>query len=277
MIESQKQNYSGVLLLTGALIGLGVAFFEAVFVRSLPEASIASVNGAAISKNEFNHTLLVLSQGRAGPLTQTERKQVLESMIDNELLLQRANQLGLAQSHPELRRALIRAMITFILDNADRAEPSEATLRTFYQEHRARFQISERLQLRRLYFSLEHKAQAEQAAAKLKQGVAFSQLKGDDIIEPPRQPVPLETLYQYLGKAMTLKASEMKVGQPSPMLITDRGYFFLLVEKKIAAQVPLFSKVKQQIKREWEVYQDGELLENYIKTLRSQARIEINQ
>lgn len=275
--EKKSRKYSAIVLLFGALAGLGLAFFEAIFLRPLPEASIASVNGEVISKSEFNHVLFILSQGRANPLSADEKQRVLEGMIDNALLVQRANQLGLAQSHPELRLALIQAMISFILDNADRKEPSQEALKDFFQKNKILFQVSERLQVRRLYFFPENKARALQAGQKIKRGVAFSKIKDDRVIELPRQVVPLKTLHQYLGKAITAKARQMKVGQPSEMISTDAGYFFLLVEKKFPALTPTFEAIKSRVKTEWRVHQDRVSEKNYIKALHEQASIKINQ
>ena len=281
-----KRGFSagrGALLLA-AVLGLGLAFAEGLYFKPIPKASVALVNGIAISTNEYNHALLVLSQARRSAVSAEDRKHVLQTMIDNELLLQKAKALGLSQSHPEIRRALIQAMVNFILDNSSStATPTDEELKAFHQKHRAWFQASERLQVKRIYFSRENKARAQvvaQALAReINQGRAFAKLqkKGEHSIALPSQPVPLETLTLYLGRELTRIASTLQVGKPSAMIETENGFYFLLVEKKLPALIPPFAQIKEQVKRQYKVSQDEKMLQDYIKNLRRQAQIEVQE
>lgn len=270
----QQPLWSAVLL-GAAMLGLGAAFVEAVFFKPLPPASVASVNGKGIAENEFQHVLSVVGQGRTKALSERERGELLSRMIDNELLLQKANQLGLAQTHPAMRRALIEAMIEFVLDRAEKTPPRDEVLRSFYKKHKSWFQISERLQVQRLYFTLENKTQVARAIAQIKKGVPFSKIKSDEVAQPPNYPVPLETLAQYLGGDMVAIAQKMKEGSVSAPIETLRGIFLLRLNKRLPAQSPAFDKVKEQVARQYMRYQDEQALQDYIKELRATARIQI--
>lgn len=265
------------LLLLAAAAGLSVAFFEAVTLKKIPPNNIASVNNVSISRSDYNHALLVLSRVRRAQISPADKEHILNVMIDNELLYQRAIELGLARSHAEIRRTLVQAMVNFALENSTNQTPSDDELRKFYQKNKKWFELGERLLVRRIYVSLDKPRKAEKIAAALKNGAKFEKLiaESDDAIEVPVRLLPIETLYQYLGAQLALVSQKLQIGKPSEMITTASGFYFLLVKARKPSSIPKFDKIKKEVARRYQTSQDEKALLDYVKNLRSRAKIKI--
>ena len=74
--------------------------------------------------------------GKSGnSLTVTERKSVIELLIDEELLLQRAQSTGTFSADPAVRNAIVQAVIDKIVADFQSQPVSTQQLIRFYNEH----------------------------------------------------------------------------------------------------------------------------------------------
>jgi hypothetical protein len=130
------------------LAGAAIAVF---YIVRTPDAvgptadAIAWVNDRPISRSSYENALQAVAGDRkSGTLRQDDRERVLQRLIDQELLIDRAIEIGLPERDPQIRNQLATAMIAFLVrraeDEATAAE--EAELRAFYAEQRFRFERS---------------------------------------------------------------------------------------------------------------------------------------
>lgn len=125
------------LTVVGIVLGLWAAIDEAKLTRFAHRDAAALVNGQPISRDDVDRAFVSLSTDRRTPLTQDDRAKVLERLIEDELLAQRAVALGLASSDPNARKVLVRSLIDSIVLTQ---EPlAEADLRRFYEANRSVF------------------------------------------------------------------------------------------------------------------------------------------
>jgi hypothetical protein len=132
------------------LAGAAIAVFYIVRTPDAVEPAadaIAWVNDRPISRSSFENALQAVAGDRkSGTLRQDDRERVLQRLIDQELLIDRAIELGLPERDPQIRNQLVTTMIAFLVrraeDEATAAE--EAELRAFYEEQRFRFERSAR-------------------------------------------------------------------------------------------------------------------------------------
>jgi hypothetical protein len=130
------------------LAGAAIAVFYIVRTPDAVEPAadaIAWVNDRPISRSSFENALQAVAGDRkSGTLRQDDRERVLQRLIDQELLIDRAIELGLPERDPQIRNQLVTTMIAFLVrraeDEATAAE--EAELRAFYEEQRFRFERS---------------------------------------------------------------------------------------------------------------------------------------
>ena len=128
---------------------LAGAVLAVVYIARAPETApptadaVAWVHERPISRESYESALrAVASDRKGGVLEAGDAERVLDRLIDQELLIDRAIELGLHERDPQLRNQLATAMIDFLVrraeDEAD--EATEAELRDYYQAERFRFE-----------------------------------------------------------------------------------------------------------------------------------------
>ena len=136
------------LLAGGMLVGAALAVFYIVRVPETAEPAtdaVAWVNDRPIFRASYENALQAVAGDRKdGTLRQDDRERVLQRLIDQELLIDRAIELGLHERDPQIRNQLATAMIDFLVRRAedDASAADEAELRAFYEEQHFRFERS---------------------------------------------------------------------------------------------------------------------------------------
>jgi len=142
------------VLAGGMLVGAALAVFYIVRIPETPEPTtadvVAWVNDRPIVRSSYENALQAVAGDRkGGTLRDDDRERVLQRLIDQELLIDRAVELGLHERDPQIRNQLATAMIDFLVRRAeDEARAANETeLRAFYEEQRFRFQRSPQYRL----------------------------------------------------------------------------------------------------------------------------------
>jgi len=134
------------LLAGGMLAGAALAVF---YMARVPDTvgpvadAVAWVNGRPVARESYENALAAVANDRkAGVLREGDRERVLDRLIDQELLIDRAVELGLHERDPQIRNQLATAMIDFLVRRAeDEARAaSDAELRAFYDAEQFRFE-----------------------------------------------------------------------------------------------------------------------------------------
>lgn len=131
-----------VLLALGAFIGLGLAglsLFGSAPARSVPPHAVALVNGKPVLRSDWRAQVEVLEGLPWDQTTPAQRQQALQSMIEEELFVQRGLEVGLPDSDPDVRAALAGA-VRAAAGAEQRAQAlDEAALRAYFEAHRSRY------------------------------------------------------------------------------------------------------------------------------------------
>ena len=126
------------LWIAGAVTGLMIAAAGMVEKKdhkkpdTLPAGNIARVGDTLIPISRYAVLLDDLSADKRNPLTNQDRKFALDRLIDEELLIQRGVELGLASNAPAVRKAIASAVISQVVADASTTLPDEVVLREFY-------------------------------------------------------------------------------------------------------------------------------------------------
>ena len=286
-------RYRAHLLGLGAALGLGLAAAGAFAVPSagLSDHVVARVNGTGISHRQLDLAVKRTrvnrfdAEGRrvsslaptAEPqaTTQAQRRQALELLIDQELLIQRGVSLGLVASDRTVRKALAMAMIDRTVAQVLAHEPSEDVLRAFYATHRAVFSLPGRLRVRQITFPAAERAQA--AAAALRDGMSFAEASrrfGQPAGAPlPDSLLPAHVLHRYLGPSLTRAALGMEAGEVSAPLASPLGYHILRVAERQAERLRPYSEVRAQVRAEYYRRERDRALERVLDRLRRRATL----
>lgn len=264
-------RYRDHILGLGAALGLGLAVAGAFAVPSagLSDHVVARVNGTDISRRQLDRT----ADPQATP--QAQRRQALELLIDQELLIQRGVSLGLVGSDRTVRKALAMAMIDRTVAQVLAHEPSEETLRAFYATHRAVFSLPDRLRVQQITFPAADRAQT--AAAALRDGMSFAEARrrfGQPAGAPlPDSLLPAHVLPRYLGPSLTRAALSLTAGQVSAPLASPLGYHILRVAERQAERVRPYPEVRAQVLSEYYRRERDRALERVLDRLRRRATL----
>jgi SurA N-terminal domain len=204
------------LLVAGMLAGAALAVLHLVRVPDAVEPAtdaVAWVNDRPISRTSYENALQAVAGDRkSGTLREDDRERVLQRLIDQELLLDRAIELGLHERDPQIRNQLATAMIDFLVRRAeDEARAAdEAALRAFYEEQRFRFERSP-----------QYRIAVEGGAVPLPEGF----LLGKEI-------------EQRLGPTVARKVAELRIGESIVVGEGTGQYTLRLLERRDGVVAP---------------------------------------
>jgi hypothetical protein len=204
------------LLAGGMLVGAALAVFYIVRVPDTVELTadaIAWVNDRPISRSSYESALQAVAGDRkSGTLREDDRERVLQRLIDQELLIDRAIELGLPERDPQIRNQLATAMIAFLVRRAEdeATAADEAALRAFYEENHFRFERSP-----------QYRVALEGGEVPLPDGLLLA-----------------KELEQRLGPSAARKVAELEVGA-SAIIGEDGGrYTVRMLERRDGTLVP---------------------------------------
>lgn len=263
-------------LVAGAM-GLIAALFGAIGAPRVERAGDAAaiVNGAPIPREALARAVLALANDSRNPVTPEREAQVLERLIEEELLVQRGIELGLAETDFAARRALVQSVLQLALAERSGAEPSEAQLRRFYRDNAGFFAPASRFAASVVFLrSGANQARIEAAREALGRGAAAHTL-GDPIAIPlPRGALAQAEWTRFIGAEAASAAVRLSPGEVSAPVVASGGVFLVRVESFAAAPAPPYERVAQQVRDEYNRRADEAAAAAYIERLKRAARVE---
>jgi parvulin-like peptidyl-prolyl isomerase len=277
-----------VFLAIGALLGLALAVGEilrpGVGAERPPADAIALVNGRPLSREDYERTLRALATDRRAGLDADDERRVLDRLIEEELLLQNGEELGLLRRDARVRGDLVAAVIDTITAGSAAREPTAAELAAFYAENGDRFAMPGRARIGQLLVAVRPgdsddaaRTRAERAAARLRSGEDFAVVAaelGDAPIAPvPDTLLPPAKLREYLGPTAARVALALDAGEVSDPVRSSQGYNVLVSRERDISTVPPLDEVREQVRAEWQRRSAERALREYLDELRARAHI----
>jgi parvulin-like peptidyl-prolyl isomerase len=270
---------AGLVLAAHGLIASGPRRGDA-----LPERVVARVNGSEILTEDYLRLVAGLERDTREIADEKSRRHVLDRMIDEEVLVQRGLELGLAESDRRIRANVTAAMIRSILVEVEDRQPTASELSEFYEEHRDFFTQPGRMRVHQLFFrvpsSSEQQAAAERAREvrdRIEAGQALAELPedyGDPEVSPlPDALLPAAKLREYLGPTVLRAVLELEVGEVSQPVRSGTGYHLLQLVERELARTPGLSEIEDQVRSEWLRRIGDRALREYLDELRDGAEI----
>jgi parvulin-like peptidyl-prolyl isomerase len=280
-----------ILLAIGAAIGIVLAATGLVNVKrqgsALPLGVAARVNGEIIRSADYQRTLAGVASDRRDGVDAGERRQVLDRLIDEELLVQRGIELGLPRHDRKVRADLTAAVIASAIAGSDDVQPTESQLQAFYDENRGFFTRPGRLRLRQVFFGAATdgndgavRARAAEASRRLRAGEAFGTVRealGDPEVSPlPDALLPAEKLIDYLGPTVLKAALALAAGEVSDAVRSGTGYHVLQVIERQPDVTPPLAEIRSQVVTECRRRAGDQALRAYLNDLRARATIAVD-
>ena len=96
----------------------------------------AKIEEVTIPMEKYLLQLEGLASDKRSPITKSDKEYVLERMIEEELLIKRALDLGILDNNPIARGTIVQQMIKTIIAENSRYEVSDIELENFYNDNK---------------------------------------------------------------------------------------------------------------------------------------------
>ena len=281
-------------LVAGALAGLALA--AAALIRGRAPAALAPaarqrdvvawVNGQPIARESLARFVGEVARERPHlELDRDTRRELLQRLVDEELLLQQGLALGLDRREPSARRAIVAAVVEGITTDEDPAEGTREKLEAFYAERGRDFARPGPVQLEaaRVPVSEGQEGMAYARAAEIvrraRAGEPFATLAASlaPALDPPLPagPAPLETLVGRLGSAVEQAAATLAPGATSDPVRGADGWWVVHVVARGPDVIPPLEEVIEPVRSAYRLKQHDARLARRLAELRARAEIRV--
>lgn len=244
MIQDWRNWAPAAFTVAGLCLGLVAAIQEFHLQRFTHADAAAFVNGQPIAQDDVERALASFGADKRAQLTRADRDTVLERLIEDELLAQRAISLGLPATDPNARKVLIRRLIDSLVAAAP--PPTEAELRAYFAANANLFRGADMITV----------APVDGTARGL-----------------PGSAMTIEKLKDYLGETAESLRNVPAGGVAGPFRFAGKSFRLRVVSRSGGAQ-GTFEAARETVLARFIVERDGRRLRSYIDNLKRAAKIE---
>jgi hypothetical protein len=294
------------LLLIGAAAGLALSAFGLLEkiddgrASGLPAEAVARVGDRVIRRVDYERVLAGVEGDLRGPVDEAMQRRILDRMIDEELLVQRAIGLGLAAIDRRVRGELTSGLIDSIVSEADSEEPTAGEIENHFAANRDFFTRPGRLRARTLFFSTRSSkdatpgddadgdnpiagalARAQEAHARLAAGEGSSEVEAalaDPRVSPlPNVLLPPAKVRDYVGPTLLEAIESAEVGVWSEPIGGVTGFHLVLLTDREEASLPPLAEIEDLVREDLKRRRGDEALGDYLEELRSEIPVTIDE
>ena len=236
----------------------------------------AKIEETTISMEKYLTQLEGLSKDKRSPITEQDKAYVLERMIEEELLIKRAIDLGMIENNPMARGTIVQQMIKTIISENDRYEISDQELKAFYEENKGFFTKSTRLRVQQIYFSNDGDGlgfeRAMNAYDLLSAGEPFDEvykLGDQSALIIPNTLMTLSKVREYIGPSLMNLANQLEVGSFTKPVEVPGGHKIIILLDKESLGAPDFLSIKDSVLAEFSKRRDDSSLRDYLENLKN--------
>lgn len=287
---AEPSRRASVLLGLGAALGLTLAAASLLAPDdgTLAPEVVARVNGVDIRRDEYLRAVAALASDRRNPLGDSDRRLVLDRLIDEELLVQHALALGLASNDRRVRSDLVSAVMGGLIASTDGFDPSPSEMDEFYDDNLDYFTRPGRMRVREIFIGSgrrrseeEARSIASRAVERIEAGEDFSTVQkelGDRRISPlPDAMLPATKLRNYLGPTAAEAANALPVGATSQPVRTDQGYHILWLVEHVPPVAPPFEEIAAEVRLEMNRRRGDQAVRDRLASLREAGDVIVSE
>ena len=274
---------SFILLALGAIVGLGIAgfgLFKSGGTTStvVPPENVATVNQRPILQSDFIAQLESLYSIPIAQATKEQKLQILNDMIKEELLVQRAVELDFAGTDPDVRAAMVSGVEQQVAANITASQPADDVLMAFYEKHKADYVSDGSMIAVDLTAPAAELAKAEAAARAIRAGGAANAiaiaapfgLKSSGKLNGEEFNFAAKI---HLGAALYDRAEKLKNGEVSEPVVEGAQVHVLAMIKNDASLQLDFAAAKERVTADYKRVEVARVEEAQVKFLRTKAQV----
>ena len=245
--------------------------------------TLAEVNGGVITTADFKKEVETLPP-YLRPMAETPegKKELLDTMIIREIIMQQAKKDGLDKSKEvtdKLEELKKRVIVEAFLKKKVETQTAitDADLQKFYDQNKDKLKTGE--QVRASHILVKSEAEAQDILGQVKKGGNFEQLASKYSIDAAKAK---GGDLGWFGKGSMIPEFEkvafgMKEGEISGIVKTQFGYHIIKLTGKRPAGIPPFAEVKEQLKAKLLPEKQQEVFQKLKDELKKSAKYSIKE
>jgi peptidyl-prolyl cis-trans isomerase C len=249
---------------------------------------LASVNGVDVGSKEFLTAAERKAPANGESLTPEEKKEVLDSLVEEKLLYAQALKKGLDKD-PKVQKVMVNTLLREeVYSTVKNSDFTDEMLQKYYDEHKSEFIVPEKVQIRRILVKVSDARTDEAAKAeaeRLRKEVAAKPDSFKDVAAKFS-----EDMYKRRGgdvgfvskdgkpgleQAIVDKAFGLETGAVSDVFKTSDGYNIIQVATRREQVERTFQQMKGSVLRKVKNDRMKELYDGYITTIKTGASIKV--
>ena len=280
---SQTSYFSkSVMRIVLALIGLILIIVGSsthFHLTNYPPDTLVIVNGYPITQSALRNAEKRIQPNSSDPMNPDDRELLLQRLIDDELMLQHAEDLDILTSDPGIRKLLVRLSIESIVKDSRSIPIGDEQLRTFYEDHKSIFQRPSRIHLKVASFLKPEVAKdtGEIIKKEVPFELAVAETKTGKLIDIPSSLLPEHVLRRYLGSELTEVALSLSENQISSTVTLGEFTYLIYVMAREPEQQLSFDDSRLQVTSEYRSRHRQNALTNALTHLRKHSDIPVDQ
>lgn len=250
---------------------------------------VATVEGAPIGSEDFAKLAARQAPANGDELSLEERKEILDDLVVEELLYQKALAEGYDKD-PKVKKVMINALIrTEIYDSVKNSDFSDAELEAYYNEHLEEFTVPAKVQIYNILIKVTDDrpdSDAQDKAERLYQQIrkdpsTFRDVAKEESESPYKRRggdigfVP-KTGKPGLDQEVVDKAFSMNVETLSQPFKTESGWNIIYIPAKREAKDRSFTQMKGSVLRKVKNERVKEMYDNYTNSVRAGKSVSID-
>ena len=250
---------------------------------------IARINGISIGSKDFERAASRKIPANGKSLSEKERKEIIDQLVEEELLYQMAFSRKLYRD-PKVKKVMMNALLRKeVYASVKGTDINEADLKSYYEEHKEDFTIPEKIQFSRILIKI--KADRDETAAQAEADRIYTALRKNpssfrDVAEKKsdgpysRRGGDVGFVSQKgkpgLDPEVVSKAFELKTSQLSKPFQTKEGFNIVFLKERRDKQVRSFKTAQGTVMRKIKNDRIAEKYDSYTDSLRQGASVEVD-
>lgn len=271
---AEKKYINILLILTffiALILSLRSVILDTDFVFS---DAVARVGTQEISRDRYNEILNLVDENNVNEISSNKKALIRERLIDEELLLQKAIELGLIRKDSILKNNIVQVMLDYIVSSNQEADPTNQELNEFFEKNLGLFSGTTSFKLKVFSF-VRDTTKAEIAYQSLKKGsLKQAESSSEELIILPQTFLSLQKIRDYLGPSILPTIKNLKKGEFTEIIEINNMSVIILCLDTLIESVPKFQNIKNQVKGRYIKERDDRLVREYLKELREMYEVE---
>jgi hypothetical protein len=211
-----------------------------------------------------------------------ELRGLVNDHLREEVLHREALALGLDRDDTIVRRRMAQKMEFLTQDIAAAAEPDDAALRKYFEEHAARYAKAARVSFRHVYFNRERRGarmetDVREALAALAQG-ANEEMFGDPFLREHEFTAAAESdVSAALGHEFAAQVLTLPAGEWHGPVASSYGAHLVRVSERAAPQPVAFEAVREAVMRDFAEDRRQTANRDFVERLKARYQITVDE